>query len=107
MLSLDLILEVSQYGLYIYSPTGRLIHQHVLDQKNGLLGLGIKRVIWHPSGRFLAVGGFDDKIRILADATGWRSVAEVDLPGGIFGNATTAGNLAGRRIVSECFLHPF
>lgn len=66
-----------------------------------MLGLGIKRVVWHPSGRFLAVGGFDDRIRILSDATGWRMVAELEMPGGIFGNTAPSGSLVSRRVVSK------
>jgi hypothetical protein len=26
-------------------------------------GFGIRKVSWHPSGMFLAVGGWDDKVR--------------------------------------------
>lgn len=25
-------------------------------------GFGIRRVVWHPSGMFLAIGGWDDKV---------------------------------------------
>lgn len=95
----DGVIVVLQYSLCIYTPTGRMLHRHVLEKQDGPLGLGLKRVAWHPSGRFIALGGFDDKIRILADVNGWRPVAEIDLPGGIFGNTAQSSTQAGRRVV--------
>ncbi len=31
-------------------------------------GLGIRCVSWHPSGMFIAVGGYDDKVRMVPTA---------------------------------------
>lgn len=33
------------------------------------LGLGVRAVAWHPSGRWLAVGGWDGSVRVLEDVT--------------------------------------
>ncbi|GAA5867642.1 hypothetical protein JCM3774_001542 [Rhodotorula dairenensis] len=43
------------------------------------VGLGIRTVEWHPSGEYLAVGGWDGKIRVLT-RFGWVAVAELSLP---------------------------
>ncbi|PWN50897.1 WD40 repeat-like protein [Violaceomyces palustris] len=41
-------------------------------------GLGIKHVSWHPSGDFLAIAGYDEKIRFLENQE-WTEFASVDL----------------------------
>ncbi len=41
-------------------------------------GLGIRCVSWHPSGSFIAIGGYDDKIYIL-DSLSWSSVTTLEL----------------------------
>ena len=41
-------------------------------------GVGIRQVEWHPSSHFLAVGGGDEKVRIL-ESTEWEEVACLDL----------------------------
>ncbi|GAA6007324.1 hypothetical protein JCM10207_001588 [Rhodosporidiobolus poonsookiae] len=43
------------------------------------VGLGVRTVEWHPSGGWVAVGGFDGKIRILTHH-GFVPVAELALP---------------------------
>ncbi|KAF9056497.1 WD repeat-containing protein 8 [Panaeolus papilionaceus] len=40
--------------------------------------LGIRRVSWHPTGTFIAVGGWDDKIHIL-DSLTWSDVVTLEL----------------------------
>ncbi|GAA6023202.1 hypothetical protein JCM8202_001025 [Rhodotorula sphaerocarpa] len=50
------------------------------------VGLGIRTVEWHPSGEYLAVGGYDGKIRILT-RFGWSAIAELGLPGPSAGGA--------------------
>ncbi|CCF53884.1 hypothetical protein NDA11_002248 [Ustilago hordei] len=41
-------------------------------------GLGIRQVEWHPSSLFLAVGGGDEKVRVL-ESIEWEEVASLDL----------------------------
>ncbi|KAH8925730.1 WD40 repeat-like protein [Atractiella rhizophila] len=43
------------------------------------VGLGIRDVIWHPTGKFLALAGYDQKIRILNN-TSWTNVATLEHP---------------------------
>lgn len=71
-----------QYALHIYTPDGRLQHTHTLSQ-GGISGLGVRSVAWHPSGRFLVVGGYDDTIRILNDIS-WSVSYELELPGSMW-----------------------
>ncbi|OAV99625.1 hypothetical protein PTTG_11729 [Puccinia triticina 1-1 BBBD Race 1] len=42
------------------------------------VGLGIRHIKWRPGGEYLAVGGWDSKVRILNDLT-WTSICEIDL----------------------------
>lgn len=42
------------------------------------MGLGIRHIKWRPGGEYLAIGGWDSKIRLLNDLT-WTSVCEIDL----------------------------
>eukprot|EP01116_Phalansterium_solitarium_P013688 TRINITY_DN31089_c0_g1_i1.p1 TRINITY_DN31089_c0_g1~~TRINITY_DN31089_c0_g1_i1.p1 ORF type:complete len:435 (+),score=-30.91 TRINITY_DN31089_c0_g1_i1:109-1413(+) len=49
-----------QYKLLIYSPDGRLLTSHVAYEN----ALGIKSVAWSPSSAFLAIGSYDQKVRI-------------------------------------------
>ena len=44
--------------------------------------LGIRKVAWHPSSQFLAIGGFDEAVRILA-STDWMEAYTFDLSGRI------------------------
>ncbi|GAA5836382.1 hypothetical protein JCM9279_000370 [Rhodotorula babjevae] len=43
------------------------------------VGLGIRCVRWAPDGEWLAVGGWDGKVRILS-RHGWAAIAELGLP---------------------------
>ena len=47
------------YKLYIYNLAGRQIATFEPEE---ITTLGIRTVAWHPSGLFLAVGGWDDKV---------------------------------------------
>lgn len=51
----------SQYKLYVLSLTGNTISSFVPDPEPAF---GIRNVAWHPSGMFLAVGGWDDKVKL-------------------------------------------
>ena len=41
-------------------------------------GLGIRQVQWHPSGKYIAVGGYDEQVRIL-ESSEWLECASLDL----------------------------
>ncbi|GAA5954475.1 hypothetical protein JCM21900_006819, partial [Sporobolomyces salmonicolor] len=43
------------------------------------VGLGIRSVEWHPSGEWLAIGGWDGRTRILTKH-GWSAIAELTCP---------------------------
>jgi hypothetical protein len=49
-----------QYRLHILTLAGHLLASFTPDPDPGL---GIRNAVWHPSGMFLAVGGWDDKAR--------------------------------------------
>lgn len=76
----------SQYAMHIFSPDGRLLHSYTPTSPNTGSGLGIRTVAWHTSGRFLAIGGYDDNVKILNDIS-WSVVGEVDMPGSAFVSA--------------------
>lgn len=68
-----------QYSLYIYSPLGPcLTHFNPASPGFNLAkgedpGMGIRVVTWGPGGRWLATGGWDNKVRII-ESDGWRCV---------------------------------
>ncbi|KAF8898871.1 WD repeat-containing protein 8 [Infundibulicybe gibba] len=64
-----------EYKLYIVSLAGDIQTSFSPEPDPGF---GIRSVAWHPSGLFLAVGGWDDKIHILS-AVGWSEVATLEL----------------------------
>lgn len=41
-------------------------------------GLGIRKVAWHPSSQFIAIGGYDEAVRILASGD-WTEAYTLDL----------------------------
>ncbi|KAG0148607.1 hypothetical protein CROQUDRAFT_41175 [Cronartium quercuum f. sp. fusiforme G11] len=45
---------------------------------DGYVGLGIRQVKWRPGGEYLAIGGWDGRMRILNDLT-WTPICEIDL----------------------------
>ncbi|KAG5220522.1 WD40 repeat protein [Salix suchowensis] len=64
-----------RYKLYILSLNGDLLGSFAPDHDPGF---GIRGVAWHPTGMFLAVGGWDDKVYIL-DSLSWGPVAMLEL----------------------------
>ena len=50
---------VEQYKLYVLSLAGDLLGTFCPDPDRGF---GVRAVTWHPSGAFLAVAGWDDKV---------------------------------------------
>ncbi|KAL8278653.1 hypothetical protein RQP46_008945 [Phenoliferia psychrophenolica] len=84
--------SLTDYILHIYTPDGRLISTFTPyattlssdDRReerstSGWVGLGVRTVKWHPSGDWIAVGGWDGKIRVLT-RLGWVPVAELSHP---------------------------
>lgn len=55
----------------IYSPDGRCLFKYSAYES----GLGVKTVGWSPCGQFLAVGSYDQAVRILNHLT-WKTFAE-------------------------------
>jgi hypothetical protein len=55
----DLIFPQNQ--LHVFTPQGRLLATFTPPQPSAC-GLGIRTVSWHPSGRFLAIGGWDGHV---------------------------------------------
>jgi len=61
------------YKLFIYTVDGRCLTTY----KPYEFGLGIKSVAWSPTSQFLAVGSYDQKLRILNHIT-WKCICEFD-----------------------------
>ncbi|KAJ3011799.1 UNVERIFIED_CONTAM: WD repeat-containing protein wrap73 [Siphonaria sp. JEL0065] len=68
----DTILE---YKVLIYSPDGRLVSSYSAYDT----GLGIKSANWSPSAQFLAVGSFDEKLRLINNMT-WKPLIDLSHP---------------------------
>ena len=64
-----------EYKLHIISLAGDLQGSFMPDPDPGF---GIRTAVWHPSGLFLAIGGWDDKIHIL-DNLSWSPVTTLEL----------------------------
>ncbi|KND00317.1 uncharacterized protein SPPG_04641 [Spizellomyces punctatus DAOM BR117] len=63
------------YKIHIYYPDGRLIKSYSAYDT----GLGIKTVRWSPSSQFLAIGSFDQKVRLLNYYT-WQPLIDFSHP---------------------------
>nr|XP_019050751.1 hypothetical protein I302_01193 [Kwoniella bestiolae CBS 10118]OCF29681.1 hypothetical protein I302_01193 [Kwoniella bestiolae CBS 10118] len=68
------------YSIYIHSPLGPILahFDHTSPTFSPMStaedpGLGIRTVTWAPGGRWLALGGWDGKVRIL-EHEGWRCI---------------------------------
>ncbi|KAK2994685.1 hypothetical protein RJ640_026164 [Escallonia rubra] len=59
------------YKVLIYSPDGRCLSKYQAYES----GLGVKSVSWSPCGQFLAVGSYDQVLRVLNHLT-WKVFAE-------------------------------
>ena len=62
---------VLDYKVLLYSMDGRCLASYSAYEH----ALGVKTVTWSPSSQFLAIGSFDEKLRVLNHLT-WRTVAE-------------------------------
>lgn len=61
-----------EYRVQVYSPDGTLLGRYIAYDN----ALGVKTVQWSPSGSFLAVGSYDQSVRLLTNNK-WSSVAEL------------------------------
>ncbi|TXG70541.1 hypothetical protein EZV62_005476 [Acer yangbiense] len=63
--------SLMEYKVLIYSPDGRCLSKYQAYES----GLGVKSVSWSPCGQFLAVGSYDQMLRVLNHLT-WKTFAE-------------------------------
>lgn len=66
---------VLDYKVLLYSMDGHCLATYSAYEH----ALGVKTVAWAPSGQFLAIGSYDEKLRVLNHLT-WRTVAEHSHP---------------------------
>uniref|UniRef100_A0A8C6UJ44 WD repeat containing, antisense to TP73 n=1 Tax=Neogobius melanostomus TaxID=47308 RepID=A0A8C6UJ44_9GOBI len=67
-----------EYKVLLYSLDGRLLSTYSAYEWS----LGIKSVSWSPSSQFLAIGSYDEMVRILNHIT-WKTVAQFQHPSSI------------------------
>ncbi|KAJ7395519.1 WD repeat-containing protein WRAP73 [Pitangus sulphuratus] len=75
--------QLLRYKLLLYSLDGRLLSSYRAYE----WPLGIKSVAWSPSSQFLAIGSFDEKVRILNHVT-WKKITEFEHPATIASKKT-------------------
>ncbi|OAX44364.1 WD repeat-containing protein 8 [Rhizopogon vinicolor AM-OR11-026] len=75
---------ILEYKLHIISLAGHLQRTFSPEPDPGF---GIRNAAWHPTGMFLAVGGWDDKIHIL-DGLTWSAAATLELTSKVAAGAT-------------------
>ena len=68
------------YRLFLYTLDGECVSSYIPYPEPHSYGLGLRSVSWSPTGQFLAVGGYDQKLRLLNHMT-WKTIAELDHPG--------------------------
>jgi hypothetical protein len=56
----------------IFYPDGRHVHTYSIDTT---AGLGLKSIVWAPSAQFLAIGGYDQRVRLVNGVT-WSVACE-------------------------------
>lgn len=62
-----------EYKILLYSLDGRLLSTFSAYEWS----LGIKSVTWSPSSQFIAIGSYDEKVRILNHVT-WKPITELE-----------------------------
>ncbi|NXN12203.1 WRP73 protein, partial [Indicator maculatus] len=67
-----------EYKMLLYSLDGRLLSTYRAYEWS----LGIKSVAWSPSSQFLAIGSYDEKVRILNHVT-WKKITEFEHPAAV------------------------
>ncbi|KAG5616544.1 hypothetical protein H5410_016368 [Solanum commersonii] len=74
-----------EYKVLIYSPDGRCLAKYQAYES----GLGVKSVSWSPCSQFLAVGSYDQMLRVLNHLT-WKVFAEFVHPSAVRGPCCAA-----------------
>ncbi|XP_077460311.1 WD repeat-containing protein WRAP73 [Stigmatopora argus] len=64
-----------EYKVLLYSLDGRLLSTYSAYEWS----LGVKCVTWSPSSQFLAIGSYDEKVRILNHIT-WKKIGQFEHP---------------------------
>jgi len=59
------------YNMLLYRPDGTRLSKYVAYEH----ALGIKSTSWSPSGQLLAIGSYDESVRILSSTT-WKPIVE-------------------------------
>ncbi|NXL42439.1 WRP73 protein, partial [Podilymbus podiceps] len=72
-----------EYKILLYSLDGRLLSTYRAYEWS----LGIKSIAWSPSSQFLAIGSYDEKVRILNHVT-WKKIIEFEHPATIANTKT-------------------
>ncbi|KAG8002780.1 WD repeat-containing protein WRAP73 [Nibea albiflora] len=67
-----------RYKVLLYSLDGRLLSTYSAYEWS----LGVKSVTWSPSSQFLAIGSYDEKVRILNHIT-WKKITQFEHPANI------------------------
>ena len=67
--------SVLDYRVLLYSIDGRCMASYSAYEH----ALGVKCVAWSPTSQFLAIGSYDQKVRVLNHVT-WKTVAEHSHP---------------------------
>uniref|UniRef100_A0A3P8TAM6 WD repeat containing, antisense to TP73 n=1 Tax=Amphiprion percula TaxID=161767 RepID=A0A3P8TAM6_AMPPE len=80
-----------EYMVLLYSLDGRLLSTYSAYEWS----LGVKSVSWSPSSQFLAIGSYDEKVRILNHIT-WKKITQFEHPA-IIDNTKTVYKEAEKR----------
>uniref|UniRef100_A0A663LWM0 WD repeat containing, antisense to TP73 n=1 Tax=Athene cunicularia TaxID=194338 RepID=A0A663LWM0_ATHCN len=72
-----------EYKILLYSLDGRLLSTYRAYEWS----LGIKAIAWSPSSQFLAIGSYDEKVRILNHVT-WKKITEFEHPATVASSKT-------------------
>ncbi|KAG1666484.1 hypothetical protein FOA52_004866 [Chlamydomonas sp. UWO 241] len=72
--SIALTDDALYFGVAVYSPAGVALGRYGPPGEQ-YDGLGVKTAVWDPSGQFLAVGSYDQRVRVLSDVT-WQPLLD-------------------------------
>uniref|UniRef100_A0A3Q2QM63 WD repeat containing, antisense to TP73 n=1 Tax=Fundulus heteroclitus TaxID=8078 RepID=A0A3Q2QM63_FUNHE len=90
------------YKVLLYSLDGRLLSTYCAYEWS----LGVKSVSWSPSSQFLAIGSYDEKVRILNHIT-WKKIVQFEHPAALDNTKTVYKEVERRPAVvsDELSLH--
>lgn len=86
---------ILHFQVLIYSPDGRCLSKYQAYES----GLGVKSVSWSPCSQFLAVGSYDQMIRVLNHLT-WKVFAEFTHLSNVRGPCAAAVFKVGKTVVT-------